>query len=802
MGNTVNNMAEVDLEFINSIVFSIIGFVVTVCLIFTMFIVIKHIKPTFCQLRSCSCAGADDPADTVVSIAASRESSVHQASTAQYITLEDHLDILDTPEKIVPKRKETHGHTLEFMPDDNTVIQIEGTSSKITRITKTKITFGDKLFELEHYSIFNGELNQERILIFVIKLTDLVFDEIKDYVKTKDKELPILTQHPRYVRYLGTCFNPDKTEAYVISDYIAGCTLLDLQKSLQLRELLDLSEEDKVQAAIDIAEAVYYLHNLSRPIVHQHIAAKNIIIDGETLRARIRAAEIQGRLDDMVWSLNHGGIKDFLDRTNILHMELAPEVFLHSKKPDQKSDIWGLGAAVLEILFDQKLWNAEDLGKKFEQEEKKKDNHVGTSGTNSFEILRKAMEKRSKPSLLANLERANPKLRFLSDCFNYTPLERPSTTFVLRGLHQFMAEVRRDRKTGSGPNTSFIFPGRRIMSGSHNRRSDPLVRQQVDWNVRQETGYKRRAFLIGNRNYLGKKWTNLSANPLNDIKDIGSILHKGGYGTENTFENVSSATNCEEILQAYIDAVNREEVDVDIIVFYFSGYGISGEPEKLRRKKELSIFTDRQGILHDLALVMCNETLFPVAKMQTMISELHSRVKRKMIVLDCRVSSSQARAPPSPSKLLARTLHRTTSQAMGSAMSYRAESALSRSQSYSVGTSSSREPDNSSLDWELPKIPEETTEKLISMFILRPVILDQNIIAKAVDSHPRRMNGFLTGCLIQVLQDNIPNISDLPKFLNNQMKAEGRRSRAHRGIECRAEFSHVGNIWNAPLLTH
>ena len=62
----------------------------------------------------------------------------------------------------------------------------------------------------------------------------------------------ILTQHPRYVRYLGTCFNPDKQEAYVISDYIAGCTLLDLQKSLQLRDLLDLSEEDKVQAAIDI----------------------------------------------------------------------------------------------------------------------------------------------------------------------------------------------------------------------------------------------------------------------------------------------------------------------------------------------------------------------------------------------------------------------------------------------------------------------------------------------------------------------------------------------------------------------
>ena len=32
----------------------------------------------------------------------------------------------------------------------------------------------------------------------------------------------------------------------------------------------------------------------------QHLAATNVVIDGETLRARVRAAEIQGRLEDMV----------------------------------------------------------------------------------------------------------------------------------------------------------------------------------------------------------------------------------------------------------------------------------------------------------------------------------------------------------------------------------------------------------------------------------------------------------------------------------------------------------------------
>ena len=35
-------------------------------------------------------------------------------------------------------------------------------------------------------------------------------------------------------------------------------------------------------------------------VIPQHLAATNVVIDGETLRARVRAAEIQGRLEDMV----------------------------------------------------------------------------------------------------------------------------------------------------------------------------------------------------------------------------------------------------------------------------------------------------------------------------------------------------------------------------------------------------------------------------------------------------------------------------------------------------------------------
>ena len=45
--------------------------------------------------------------------------------------------------------------------------------------------------------------------------------------------------------------------------------LLFFYHTLITRELLELSEEDKLQAAMDVAEAVYFIHNLSNPVVHQ-----------------------------------------------------------------------------------------------------------------------------------------------------------------------------------------------------------------------------------------------------------------------------------------------------------------------------------------------------------------------------------------------------------------------------------------------------------------------------------------------------------------------------------------------------
>jgi hypothetical protein len=57
--------------------------------------------------------------------------------------------------------------------------------------------------------------------------------------------------------------------------------------------------------------------------------------------------------------------------------------------------------------------------------------------------------------------------------------------------------------------------------------ADPLLKQQVEWNVKQESGHRLRAILFGVRHYPGRKFKSLSVAPANDVKDMTSLLRKG-----------------------------------------------------------------------------------------------------------------------------------------------------------------------------------------------------------------------------------------------------------------------------------
>ena len=50
---------------------------------------------------------------------------------------------------------------------------------------------------------------------------------------------------------------------------------------------MNLTETEKVQAATDLADAVYFLHGHSKPIIHGNISLLTALVDGETHRAKL-----------------------------------------------------------------------------------------------------------------------------------------------------------------------------------------------------------------------------------------------------------------------------------------------------------------------------------------------------------------------------------------------------------------------------------------------------------------------------------------------------------------------------------
>ena len=87
------------------------------------------------------------------------------------------------------------------------------------------------------------------------------------------------------------------------------------------------------------------------------------------------------------------------------------------------------------------------------------------------------------PHILFHLMGANSALHFLSDAFLYNTMARPNISSVSRGLHTVLSKAKLISNK-----ESYIFPGRpRIYQKPlvEEYKQNPLLRQQVEWNVRQ-----------------------------------------------------------------------------------------------------------------------------------------------------------------------------------------------------------------------------------------------------------------------------------------------------------------------------
>ncbi|GAV06250.1 hypothetical protein RvY_16270 [Ramazzottius varieornatus] len=167
--------------------------------------------------------------------------------------------------------------------------------------------------------------------------------------------------HPHIVQFLGVAFNPSdpvQMNAYMVMRFVDG---YNLDKAIFKRKV-PMTRREKVDITLQIADAIRYLHEDAH-VIHKDIKPQNILIDKYSKQAYVTDFGISNAYHDTpIQTMLALYTKDACGSVPYM----APELVIVSKRnsmyrrPTPKSDIWSLGATLVELFTEKHLYGAEN----------------------------------------------------------------------------------------------------------------------------------------------------------------------------------------------------------------------------------------------------------------------------------------------------------------------------------------------------------------------------------------------------------------------------------------------------------
>ncbi|RHY34766.1 hypothetical protein DYB32_000675 [Aphanomyces invadans] len=226
-------------------------------------------------------------------------------------------------------------------------------------------------------------------------------------------------QHPKIVKFIGASWS-NAINIQAISEYM-NCG--------DLKSLLDRSVKSgqelpwltvKLNLAIDVSDALVYLHTLNPVFVHRDLKSRNILID----------ADSGAKLSDFGISRNRTADETMTAGVGTCRW-MAPEV-IRGDKYDAACDIWSFGCVLAEMDTGNVPYNDAT------------NTHGGRLQDHGImELVRK---NQLKPTFSSTMP--PDILAIATQCLEFDPAKRPKATVVSFALRKFRKEFEKSSQSG------------------------------------------------------------------------------------------------------------------------------------------------------------------------------------------------------------------------------------------------------------------------------------------------------------------------------------------------------------------
>ncbi|TMW61828.1 hypothetical protein Poli38472_010891 [Pythium oligandrum] len=182
--------------------------------------------------------------------------------------------------------------------------------------------------------VFLASYQQQQVVLKRLKKQDSSRQEILQFVS--EVRLMASFQFERIVRFVGVVWTNDKDLAVVTEYMVNGDlrTYLDNQPEGSAHEGWTIQ---KLRVALDMAEALMYLHSRSQPLIHRDLKSCNVLLDHEMRACLSDFGTTRPVADDSMMTAEVGTA-----------LWMAPEV-LTGRRYDQSADVYSLGVILNEL---------------------------------------------------------------------------------------------------------------------------------------------------------------------------------------------------------------------------------------------------------------------------------------------------------------------------------------------------------------------------------------------------------------------------------------------------------------------